>query len=137
MTVTALDAKAALIIVDLQARTLSSPTVHPMTQIVANAGRLAPAFRTASLPVVLVNVGGVSPGRTDRQPRGSHTFSTDDLQFAPALGRAPSDHVVTKRNWGAFSGTGLSDFLRSRCDAGCPGRGGNQHRGRINCPAGT
>ena len=56
MPATALDPKTALVVIDLQKGLAAYPTVHPMPGVVANAARLADAFRGAGLPVVLVTV---------------------------------------------------------------------------------
>jgi nicotinamidase-related amidase len=113
VTVSVLDQKAALIVIDLQTRSLSAPTIHPMDEVVANAGRLASGFRHAGLPVVLVNVGGVSPGRNERPSHEGHSRGFEDMDFAPALDQQASDHVMTKYTWGAFTGTDLAAYLGS------------------------
>lgn len=113
MPLTALDPKTALIAVDLQKGIASFPTVHPMAEVVKNASSLAAAFRRHDLPVVLVNVTGGAPGRAEQEYRG--TFPADFADLLPELGRQPQDHVVTKRTWGAFTGTDLEAYLR---DAG-------------------
>jgi nicotinamidase-related amidase len=110
VTVSAVDARTALIVVDLQTSSLAAPTVHPMEEIVRNAGRLAVAFRNAGLPVVLVNVGGVSPGRNERVPN-NRPRAAGSLEFAPELEQSPTDHVITKYTWGAFTGTDLARYL--------------------------
>lgn len=56
MAVTTLDAKTALVIIDLQNGIAAYPTVHPMAEVVKPATALAGAFRRKGLPVVLVNV---------------------------------------------------------------------------------
>ena len=56
MSLTQLDASAALIVIDLQKGITGLPTVHPFMDIVARAAQLAAAFRERNLPVVLVNV---------------------------------------------------------------------------------
>ena len=66
MPVTTLDPKSALIVVDLQKGIVSLPAVHPVAGVIANASALATAFRRHGLPVVLVNVAGGAPGRTER-----------------------------------------------------------------------
>ena len=66
MPVTTLDAKTALVVIDLQKGILGLPTVHPSADILANAVRLANAFRARGLPVVLVTVEGGAPGRTQQ-----------------------------------------------------------------------
>ena len=65
MPLTTLDAKAALIVIDLQKGIVGMPTVHPVPEIVVRTAELARAFRKRGLPVVLVNVDGRAPGRTD------------------------------------------------------------------------
>lgn len=114
VTVTVLDPKTAVIVVDLQTSSLRAPTVHPMVEVVANAGRLASGFRRSRLPVVLVNVGGVSPGRNERPRSIRHSSRAEDRGFAAALDHRRSDHVVTKYTWGAFTATDLASYLDSR-----------------------
>jgi nicotinamidase-related amidase len=111
MPVTTLDPKTALILVDLQKGIVSIPAAHPAAGIVANAGALADAFRKHQLPVVLVNVGGGAPGRTESPPRGGER-PADWMELVPELHHQPSDIVVTKKTWGAFTGTGLGETLK-------------------------
>ncbi|MER7274529.1 isochorismatase family protein [Dactylosporangium sp. NPDC000244] len=111
MTVTVLDPKTALIVVDLQTSSLRANTVHPMAEVVSKAGRLANGFRRSGLPVVLVNVGGVSPGRNERPRRVHRSRGAEDLQFAAGLDQQSSDHVVTKYTWSAFTATDLAVYL--------------------------
>ncbi len=111
MPVTTLDAKTALIIIDLQKGIVAYPTVHPAGDVLKRASELATAFRKNRLPVVLVNVTGMAPGRT-QQPRMSGEFPADWAELVPELGRQPEDHVVTKRTWGAFTHTDLEEHLK-------------------------
>ena len=60
-----LDEVPALIVIDLQKGILAIPTAYPAGVIVERCGRLARAFRERGLPVVLVNVDGRAPGRTE------------------------------------------------------------------------
>jgi len=113
MPLTKLDASAALIVIDLQKGVVGLPSVHPAGEIIGRAAQLAHAFREQRLPVVLVNVTGAAPGRTDAGPRKS-SFSTDWTEFVPELEQHADDHVVTKQRWGAFLGTTLDDYLRHR-----------------------
>jgi nicotinamidase-related amidase len=110
--VTALDAKAALIVVDLQKGIVSLPTVHPIDGVVKHVGALTEAFRGHGLPVVLVNVAGVAPGRTE-QARGHREFPAGWTDLIPELNRQSQDHVVTKHTPGAFTNTGLEAHLRA------------------------
>ena len=110
MTLTTLDPITALVVIDLQKGIVGMTTAHAAADIVARAAELARAFRRHRLPVVLVNVTGGAPGRVE------HTRSTagrpaDWAELVPELGREPTDHLVTKRTWGAFTNTGLREYL--------------------------
>ncbi|MFB7496324.1 isochorismatase family protein [Streptomyces sp. NPDC056161] len=111
MPITAIDPNTALIVIDLQAAAVHMPTVHPFGGVLANAARLAAAFRAGKLPVVLVNVAGGAPGRTE------HDFGAPDLpagwsDLLPELDQQPGDKTVTKYTWGAFHNTDLAAHLR-------------------------
>ncbi|WP_327268388.1 isochorismatase family protein [Streptomyces sp. NBC_01218] len=113
MTATTLDARTALVVIDLQKGILDLPIIHSGEEIVARAARLAEAFRAKDLPVVLVHVTGSAPGRNETAgPRGE--LPADWADLVPGLGRQESDLVVTKRQWGAFYGTDLDLQLRRR-----------------------
>ena len=113
MPVTCLDPKTALIVIDLQKGILSFPTAHPTGPVVANAAALADAFRAKGLPVVLVNVAGGAPGRTE-QPRRMGDPPPGWTDLVPELNHQPADHTVTKRTWGAFPHTDLADYLKGQ-----------------------
>jgi nicotinamidase-related amidase len=112
MGVTTLDPKTALILVDLQKGIASIPAAHPAAEIIAKASSLAEAFRAHHLPVVLVNVGGGAPGRTESPPRGGER-PADWMELVPELNAQPSDILITKKTWGAFTNTGLGDQLKA------------------------
>ena len=107
------DRNTALIVVDLQKGIIGVPTVHPIGEVVSQARALADAFRARGLPVVLVNVAGRAPGRTERGPRAGGTFTDGWTDFLSELDQQPGDLVVTKRTWGAFAGTDLDDRLKA------------------------
>lgn len=118
-----LDAAPALVVIDLQQAILGRPTAHPANDIADRSGRLAAAFRTKGLPVVLVNVTGGAPGRTEasrgttpEQKAAMAAMLADPAASAivPHLDPQPSDIRVTKRTWGAFHGTDLDAQLRAR-----------------------
>ncbi len=111
MTVTTLDPKTALVVIDLQKGIVTRSTAHPMGEVVKHASALADAFRRHGLPVVLVNVAGGAPGRTG-QARNLGELPADWTELLPELNRQPGDHTVTKRTWGAFTGTDLEQHLR-------------------------
>jgi nicotinamidase-related amidase len=111
MTVTVIDPKTALIVIDLQKGFVSLPTVHPFGDIVKNASALADAFRRLRLPVVLVSVDGIAPGRTEQGRTAD--FPPGWTELLPELNRQPHDHLVTKRTRGAFTNTDLEAHLKS------------------------
>ena len=113
MSLTKLDTMAALIVIDLQKGIVGLPTVHPSGEIIARAAELARAFRERNFPVVLVNVSGRAPGRTDA---GAPKFALapDWAELVPELGAQPGDHLVTKQRVGAFIGTDLHEYLSQR-----------------------
>jgi nicotinamidase-related amidase len=111
MALTTLDPKTALIVIDLQKGILAYPTAHPAAEIVKQASALADAFRRHDLPIVLVNVTGGAPGRTD-QARNLGELPADWAELVPELNQQPTDHTVTKRTWGAFTHTDLDEYLK-------------------------
>ncbi|WP_166307625.1 isochorismatase family protein [Bradyrhizobium sp. 2S1] len=113
MALTTLDPVTALIVVDLQRGLVGSPFMHPFADVVARTCALISAFRQRGLPVVLVKVDGVAPGRTERPRYGGH-FPDGWTDLIPELERQPDDIVVTKRTWGAFASTDLENQLRAR-----------------------
>lgn len=113
MTVTVLDVKTALIVIDLQKGLVSlAGGARPMEKVVEHACALAATFRGHDFPVVLVNVAGAAPGRTE-QPRTMRELAADWTDLIPELNRQPQDHVVTKHTPGAFTRTDLEAHLRS------------------------
>lgn len=108
-----LDSTATLVVIDLQKGIVTLPTVHPIEEVIGRAARLARAFRERGLPVVLVNVTGGAPGRTDAGPR-KFSFPGDWTELVPELEQHADDHLVSKQRWGAFIGTSLDDYLRER-----------------------
>jgi nicotinamidase-related amidase len=112
MALTTLDTKTALILIDLQKGIVSLPTAHSTADVIKHAGALAEAFRSHHLPVVLVNVAGGAPGRTE-QPRRNGDFPAGWTDIIPELNQKPQDHTVTKRTWGAFTNTDLEQHLKA------------------------
>jgi nicotinamidase-related amidase len=92
------------------------PAAHDLDAVVHHSGDLAAAFRARGLPVVLVNVTGSAPGRTDAQQAGAPrpAFGADDVELVAELDVQPEDELVTKQTWGAFTGTSLESYLRER-----------------------
>jgi len=113
MPLTKLDDICALIVIDLQKGILGMPVAHPVNEIVDRSAQLACAFRERGLPVVLVNVTGSAPGRTDAGPR-KFSFPADWTELVPELEQQPGDLLISKQRVGAFLGTPLDDTLRER-----------------------
>jgi nicotinamidase-related amidase len=113
MALTTLDPKTALIVVDLQKGLAGYPFIHPIGAVVNQTRALLDAFRRLGLPVVLVNVAGRAPGRTEQGPRTGSAFTDGWTDFLPELDRQPADIVVTKQSWGAFTSTGLEERLKA------------------------
>jgi len=107
MTISTLDQQTALIVVDLQKGIVGLPSIHPMEDVIGNARALAETFRAHGLPVVLVNVAGSAPGRTEQKPRPTGPRPEGWSDLIPELDQQPGDVVVTKRSWGAFATTDI------------------------------
>jgi nicotinamidase-related amidase len=112
MALTTLDPKTALLVIDLQKGIVGLPTAHPTGPVVTQSAKLADTFRAAKLPVVLVNVTGGAPGRTE-QPRRTGEMPPDWAKIVPELNQQPADIMVTKRTWGGFMHTDLDAQLRT------------------------
>ncbi|MFJ9561072.1 hydrolase [Streptomyces fuscichromogenes] len=120
MSLSTLDPRTALVVIDLQQGIVAMPT-QPYTgpEVVARAAELADAFRARDLPVVLVRVSFAAdfadavPGRTERQARGLAFPEGWDVVVDELAGHDGSVHV-TKHNWSAFHGTDLDVQLRRR-----------------------
>lgn len=113
--------KTALVVIDLQ-KGIMARTCAPLepATVVQGAARLATAFRALGAFVVLVHV-DTRDGKDMLRPNADSPMSAaaaqrppDFGQFVPELGPMPTDHLVTKHNWGAFHGTDLDLQLRRR-----------------------
>jgi nicotinamidase-related amidase len=113
MPLTQVDEKVALLVIDLQKGIVGLPTAHPTGEVVANAARMARAFRERRQTVVLVNVAGRAPGRTDAGMRNI-PFPPDWTELVPELEQAQGDVLITKQRVGAFLGTALDEELKKR-----------------------
>ena len=114
MPITQIDEQTALIVVDLQKGVIAMPTAESAADVVRQAARLAEAFRRHGLPVVLVKVEGLAPGRNEAGRRLPDPLPPGWSDLAPELHQKGSDHVVTKRTWGAFTHTDLEQYLRGK-----------------------
>jgi nicotinamidase-related amidase len=118
MTLSTLDPKTALVVIDLQERIVGAPVVPiPAGDVVARTAELAAAFRSHGLPVVLVKVGAAegesTPGRIQARRRSGASRPSGGENIVEDI-RGEGDIIVHKRNWGAFYGTDLDLQLRRR-----------------------
>ncbi|MCX5582647.1 hydrolase [Streptomyces erythrochromogenes] len=114
----ALGEDTALVLIDLQTGILALPTTRPAPEVLERGVALAEAFRARRLPVVLVKVawspdGGDLPTSNVDRP-GPAAAPPAAFSEIPAELAALGDVVVTKRHWGAFTGTELDLQLRRR-----------------------
>src|SRR5689334_13230846 len=109
MPLTTLDPTPALVVVDLQKGIVSGA----IEQVVPSTAALAKTFRRHGLPVILINVTGRAPGRTEAGDRGSaSTLPADWADIVDELDLQRGDHLITKRRRSAFHDTGLDTLLR-------------------------
>ncbi|HEY8997086.1 MAG TPA: isochorismatase family protein [Edaphobacter sp.] len=113
MAITQIDPSAALIVIDLQ-KGIVSLAAEQSTEVIAKSASLAEAFRKRGLPVVLVNVAGSAPGRTNTTRPSFASFPADFAELVPELNAQPGDIFITKHSFGAFLRTGLDEELKKR-----------------------
>lgn len=112
--------RTALVVIDLQKGIAGRPFVpNDSATVVANAVKLAEAFRRNRMPVFLVHVVATEADRlrpiADQQQWGQRgPLPKDFADFVPELGPREGDLVIGKRQWGAFYGTELDLQLRRR-----------------------
>lgn len=109
-----------LVIIDLQKGIVGRET-HPYNTktVIANAAKLADAFRKNGMPVFPVHVVFSGADRlnveTDEGFQGQQGgVQSDWSEFVPELKVSQNDTVITKKQWGAFYGTDLELQLRRR-----------------------
>lgn len=114
--------RTALVTIDLQEGILAMPVApHPAAEVVARTAAVAEALRRVGGFVVLVHVGPSPDGKdalhpqTDRKRAGGDARPQEGWdRIVASLGPQEGDHVVRKRQWGAFYGTDLDLELRRR-----------------------
>jgi nicotinamidase-related amidase len=112
--------KTAFVAIDLQKGILGFPTLpHSPQEVVKNAKALADDLRAKGGFIVWVRVAMAKDGK-DRldipcdSPMTMKSLPADWSEISPDLGVQPGDHIVTKKQWGAFYGTDLELQLRRR-----------------------
>jgi nicotinamidase-related amidase len=113
--------QTALVAIDLQNLVVSFPTQpHEARTVVENTARLAAALRAKGGFIVWVRVSFSADGKDRLQPACDQPWTPpremplNASELVPALAVQPSDHIITKRQWGAFYGTDLDLQLRRR-----------------------
>jgi len=114
MAITALDPKTALIVIDLQQGIVAMAPPQAVAPVIANAAALAEAFRRHGLPVVLVNVVPSPVPRRADQSRHVPELPSGWADIIPEMNVQPGDHRISKHSWGAFTDTGLDDWLKGQ-----------------------
>ena len=110
MPLSTIDPRTALLVIDLQRGIVAAAAAHAADRVIHSAAALCDIFRERGLPVVLVNVVGRAPGRTEQSPPPADA-PDDWATLVPELGERPTDHRVSKRSWGAFTNTDLHAHL--------------------------
>jgi len=113
MPLTILDPQTALIVVDLQKGLAGLMQSDMFDAVVERSSALTRAFRARGLPVVLVTVDGMAPGRTEQPPRFKGAFPPGFADVIGELDPQPDDIRVTKQTWGAFATTDLEARLKA------------------------
>jgi nicotinamidase-related amidase len=111
--------RTALVQIDLQNFNVNRELApHPAERVVGNCVLLASEMRDRGGMVIFVRVQldellSLPADNPMRKP-GTPTPPPEASHMAPEAQVQASDHVVTKRQWGAFYGTELDQMLRRR-----------------------
>ena len=117
--ITALDKQTALILIDLQHGIVNVPRIHPREALLAKVKDLIEAFRTATLPIVIVNVDPTNAAWTKSRKEGNAqksipTLSADFTKIVEEIHPQPEDILITKQTWNAFFNTPLHEALQKQ-----------------------
>ncbi|WP_337033882.1 isochorismatase family protein [Paenibacillus illinoisensis] len=110
--------KTALIVIDLQKWIGNQYAPHSAEQVVERASAMVETFREAGAFVGLVRVSSkdfkdMPRPILDQEPPAIKLAPGWD-EIVPEIGVTANDHLITKRQWGAFYGTDLDQQLRRR-----------------------
>jgi nicotinamidase-related amidase len=121
--VTKIDAKTALVVIDLQQGIAFGNKAHPLEDVLGNAAALVQSFREAGLPIVIVNVnllGAVwTKSRKDVENDLSKILQTQEqidafTSIVPQIVTTQEDIFITKQTWNAFFNTSLHEKLQEK-----------------------
>ena len=114
-------ARTALVAIDLQNMIVSRATQpHDARTVVERTVQLADALRAKGGFIVWVRVAGSTDGKDRLHPVCDQPWTPPREmppgadEYVSGLSIQPSDHLITKRQWGAFYGTDLDLQLRRR-----------------------
>jgi nicotinamidase-related amidase len=112
-------ARTALVLIDLQNFNVQRELApHPAERVVGNCAMLAGEMRDRGAMVIYVRVLVdellALPADAPMKKPGTPAPPPEAVHFAPEAQLQATDHVVTKRQWGAFYGTELDQLLRRR-----------------------
>lgn len=110
--------KTALIVIDLQKWIGNQYAPHSAEQVVERAAAMVQTFREVGAFVGLVRVSSkdfkdMPHPLMDQEPPAINLVPGWD-EIVPEIGVTTNDHLITKRQWGAFYGTDLDQQLRRR-----------------------
>jgi nicotinamidase-related amidase len=113
--------QTALVAIDLQNLVVSRSTQpHDARAVVERTAQLATALRAKGGFIVWVRVATAADGKDRLHPVCDQPWTLprelppDANELVAGLPVRPSDHLITKRQWGAFYGTDLDLQLRRR-----------------------
>ncbi|HKJ34433.1 MAG TPA: hydrolase [Balneolales bacterium] len=110
----------ALVLIDLQKGIVSRDVApHSSSEVVDNAAKLVHKCHDKGVAVILVRVSFAKDGRDRLSPKAEVEWSGQQIpkdfdQLVPEISPDKADHIITKRQWGAFYGTDLDLQLRRR-----------------------
>ena len=112
-------ARSALVLIDLQNFNVQRELApHPAERVAGNCAMLAREMRDRGAMVIYVRVLVdellALPADAPMKKPGTPAPPPEAVHFAPEAQIQAGDHVVTKRQWGAFYGTDLDQLLRRR-----------------------
>lgn len=111
--------RSALVLIDLQNSNVKKELApYSAEHVVGNCVLLASEMRDRGGMVIYVHVLvdqlQIPPSDQPMQKPGDPPPAPDASQLAPDIGIEANDHVITKRQWGAFYATELDQLLRRR-----------------------